>query len=91
MIDMRIDQYHITSDQRNVIVSVKGPKAKVEATMGYYNSLPLAFQEIARDMLQNGEGAITSVDAYADKAQTIETTLAAAAREYGQKIQEATR
>lgn len=103
MIDMRIEQYHITSDQRNFIVAIakmdgdepacevtdKGKKVYLERNLGYYRNLALAFQAIARDMLQNGAGPIMTVDDYAERAETIETTLAAAAREYGQKVQEA--
>lgn len=103
MIDMRIEQYHITSDQRNFIVAIakmdgdepayevsyKGKKVYIERNLGYYRNLAQAFQAIARDMLQNGKGPIMTVDDYAERAETIETTLAAAAREYGQKLREA--
>lgn len=103
MIDMRIEQYHITSDQRNFIVAIakmdgdepayevsyKGKKVYIERNLGYYRNLAQAFQAIARDMLQNGAGPIMTVDDYAERAETIETTLAAAAREHGQKLREA--
>lgn len=103
MIDMRIGEYHITSEPRNYIVSLaklsddgtpktamtKAGEVLSERALGYYNSLPQALQAIARDMLQNGKDVITTIDAYADKAETIEATLAAAVQEYGQKIQEA--
>lgn len=70
-------------------VTDKGKKVCIERNLGYYRNLASAFQAIARDMLQNGKGPIMTVDDCAERAETIETTLAAAAREYGQKLREA--
>lgn len=90
MIDMHIENYHITTDARNYVVTYTHEKdgKTIEGAARFYNSLPLAFQAIAKDMLKKGEGAITTIDAYVERARKIDTMLAAAALDYGQKIRE---
>ena len=78
MIDMRIGEYHITSEPRNYIVAfaklnengtpattdTKTGKSFVERVLGYYNSLPQALQAIAKDMMKRGDERVTSVEQY---------------------------
>lgn len=71
MIDMHIENYHITTDARNYVVTYSHEKdgKTIEGAARFYNSLPLAFQAIAKDMLKKGEGAITTIDAYVEKCK----------------------
>lgn len=101
MIDMRIGEYHITSEPRNYIVSLaklsddgtletittKTGKALNERMQGYYNSMPLALQAVAKDMMKRGDDRVTSVEQYVQKARMADGALAHCARKYGLELE----
>lgn len=102
MIDMRIGEYHITSEPRNVIVSIaklnddgtpvmrQTKKGTVfnETAMGYYRSLTSAFISIADRMTRSGDDKVTTIQEYESQARSIEMTLGIAAHKYGQQVQD---
>lgn len=101
MIDMRIGEYHITSEPRKYIVSLAKlnddgtPKTAMtktgevfsERALGYYNSLPLALQAIAKDMMKRGDERVTSVEQYVQKARLADGVLAHCAWKYGLELE----
>ncbi|WP_125583718.1 hypothetical protein [Levilactobacillus cerevisiae] len=101
MIDMRIGKYHITSEPRNYIVSLAKlnddgtPKTAMtktgevfsERALGYYNSLPLALQAIAKDMMKRGDERVTSVEQYVQKAKSVDVELNHAVYEHGLELE----
>lgn len=101
MIDMRIGEYHITSEPRNVIVSIaklnadgtpktvmtKAGEVLSERALGYYNSLPQALQAIAKDMMKRGDERITTVEQYVQKARMADGALAHCAWKYGLELE----
>ena len=101
MIDMRIGEYHITSEPRNVIVSIaklngdgtpqtvttKSGEVFSERALGYYNTLPLALQAIAKDMMRRGDERVTSVGQYVQKARLADGVLAHCAWKYGLELE----
>lgn len=102
MIDMRIGEYHITSEPRNVIVSIaklngdgtpnvrktKNGVVLNETVMGYYPSLTSAFISIADRMTRVGDDMVTTISEYEAQARGIEMMLGIAAHKYGQQIQD---
>lgn len=96
MIDMRIGEYHITSEPRNYIVSLdklsddgtpktvmtKAREAISERALGYYNSLPQALQAVAKDMMKRGDGRVTNFDQYERETSKIDKELKDAIAEY---------
>ncbi|TYA97282.1 hypothetical protein FXE12_11005 [Lactobacillus sp. SL9-6] len=101
MIDMRIGEYHITSEPRNYIVSLaklnddgtpkiittKTGNTFTERILGYYNSLPQALQAIAKDMMIRGGDRVTSVEQYVQKAKSVDVALNHAVYEYGLELE----
>ena len=101
MIDMRIGEYHITSELRNYIVSLaklsddETPKTVMtkagevfsERALGYYNSLPQALQAVAKDMMKRGDERVTSVEQYVQKARLADGVLAHCAWKYGLELE----
>jgi len=101
MIDMRIGEYHITSEPRNYIVSLaklsddgtpktvmtKAGEIFSERALGYYNSLPQALQAIAKDMMIRGDDRVTSVEQYVQKARLADGVLAHCAWKYGLELE----
>ena len=101
MIDMRIGEYHITSEPRNVIVSIaklnadgtpktvmtKAGEVFSERALGYYNSLPQALQTVAKDMMKRGDERVTSVEQYVKKARLADGVLAHCAWKYGLELE----
>ncbi|QCZ48080.1 hypothetical protein UCCLB95_0825 [Levilactobacillus brevis] len=101
MIDMRIDQYHITSEPRNYIVSLaklsddgtpktvmtKAGEVFSERALGYYNSLPQVLQTIAKDMMKRGDERVTSVEQYVQKAKSVDVALNHAVYEHGLELE----
>ncbi|MGJ3946775.1 hypothetical protein [Levilactobacillus brevis] len=101
MIDMRIGEYHITSEPRNVIVSIaklnadgtpkiittKTGNTFTERILGYYNSMPQALQAVAKDMMKRGDERVTSVEQYVQKARLADGVLAHCARKYGLELE----
>lgn len=101
MIDMRIGKYHITSEPRNYIVAIAKlsddgtPKTVMtkaggvlsERALGYYNSLPLALQAIAKDMMKRGDERVTSVEQYVQKVRLADGVLAHCAWKYGLELE----
>ena len=101
MIDMRIGEYHITSEPRNVIVSIaklnadgtpktimtKTGEMPSERALGYYNSLPQALQAIAKDMMIRGDDRVTSVEPYVQKAKSVDVALNHAVYEHGLELE----
>ncbi|MCT2887227.1 hypothetical protein EFM42_07340 [Levilactobacillus brevis] len=102
MIDMRVKQYHITSESRNVIVSIaklngdgtpnvrktKNGVVLNETVMGYYPSLTGAFIGIADRMTRVGDDKVTTISEYESQARSIEMTLGITAYKYGQQVQD---
>lgn len=100
MIDMRIGEYHITSDPRNYIVSLANlsydgtPKTVMtksgeilsERVLGFYNSLSQAFKAIAKDMMIRGGDRVTGVEQYAREASKIDKELKDAIAEYSKNL-----
>lgn len=101
MIDMRIGEYHITSEPRNYIVAfaklfddgtpktitTKTGKAFNERILGYYNSMPLALQGVAKDMMKRGDERITSVEQYVQKAKSVDVALNHSVYEHGLELE----
>ena len=101
MIDMRIGEYHITSEPRNHIVAFAKlfddgtPKTITtntgkdfnERILGYYNSMPLDLQAVAKDMIKRGDERVTSVDQYVQKARLADGVLAHCAWKYGLELE----
>lgn len=101
MIDMRIGEYHITSEPRNYIVAfaklnengtpvttdTKTGTSFVERVLGYYNSLPLALQAVAKDMMKRGDERVTTVDQYARETDRIDAKLQRMVTEYGKTLE----
>ena len=101
MIDMRIGEYHITSEPRNYIVAfaklnengtpvttdTKTGTSFVERVLGYYNSLPLALQAIAKDMMKSGDERVTTVEQYVHATREIDAKLRMMVAEYGAEIE----
>lgn len=101
MINMRIKQYHITSEPRNYIVAfaklfddgtpktitTKTGKAFNERILGYYNSMPLALQAVAKDMMKRGDESATTVEQYVQKARLADGVLAHCAWKYGLELE----
>lgn len=100
MIDMRIGKYHITNDQRNYIVSLaninddgspkmvstKNGEVLSERDLGYYNSITLALQAVAKYMMKRGNKNVTSVEQYARETSKIDKELKDAIDEYSKNI-----
>ncbi|KID42859.1 hypothetical protein LbDm2_2257 [Levilactobacillus brevis] len=101
MIDMRIGEYHITSEPRNYIVSLaklsddgtpktvmtKAGEVLSERALGYYNTLPLALQAVAKDMMKRGDESVTTVEQYVQKARLADGVLAHCAWKYGLELE----
>lgn len=101
MIDMQIGEYHITSEPRNYIVSLaklnddgtpkiittKTGNTFTERILGYYNSMPLALQAVAKDMMKRGDERVTSVEQYVQKARLADGVLAHCAWKYGLELE----
>lgn len=101
MIDMRVKQYHITSEPRNYVVSLaklsddgtpktimtKTGEMPSERALGYYNSLPQALQVIAKDMMIRGDERVASVEQYVQKAKSVDTALNHAVYEHGLELE----
>lgn len=101
MIDMRIGEYHITSEPRNYIVSLaklsddgmpktimtKSGEVLSERALGYYNTLPLALQAVAKDMMVRGNERVTSVEQYVQKAKSVDVALNHAVYKYGRELE----
>ena len=101
MIDMRIGEYHITSDQRNYIVSLakinddgtpetintKSGKVFAERVLGYYNSMQLALKAVAKDdMMRHGNIDVANVEQYARETSKIDNKLKDAIDDYCKKL-----
>lgn len=102
MIDMRIGEYHITSDPRNYIVSLanlsddgtpktistKNGEVLSEIVLGYYNSMPQALQAVAKDdMLRHSNIHVASVEQYARETGKIDKELKDTIVEYSKKLE----
>lgn len=101
MIDMRIGEYHITSEPRNYIVSLaklsddgtpktvmtKAGEVLSERALGYYNSLPQALQAIAKDMMKRGDERVTTVEQYVQKAKSVDVALNHVVYEHGRELE----
>lgn len=101
MIDMRIGNYHITNDQRNYIVSLakinddgspktvstKNGEVLSERDLGYYNSITLALQAVAKYMMKRGNKHVASVEQYAREASKIDKELKDAIAEYSKNLE----
>lgn len=101
MIDMRIGEYHITSEPRNYIVSLaklnddgtpkiittKTGNTFTERILGYYNSMPLALQAVAKDMMKRGDERVTSVEQYVQKAKSVDVALNHVVYEHGRELE----
>lgn len=101
MIDMRIGEYHITNEPRNYIVAfaklfddgtpktitTKTGKTFNERILGYYNSMPLALQAVAKDMIKRGDERVTSVEQYVHETRKIDAKLRMMVAEYGAEIE----
>ncbi|MFC6208351.1 hypothetical protein [Levilactobacillus tongjiangensis] len=58
-----------------------------ERALGYYNSLPQALQAVAKDMMKRGDGRVTNVDQYVQKAKSVDVALNHAVYEHGLELE----
>lgn len=101
MIDMRIGEYHITSEPRNYIVSLakinddgtpatintKSGKVFAERVLGYYNSMQLALKAVVKDdMMRHSNIHVASVEQYARDTSKIDKKLKDAIDDYSKKL-----
>ncbi|WP_242327762.1 hypothetical protein [Enterococcus avium] len=86
MLDMKVLDYRITSDQRQVILSRairndkgelyerKNPKGELEearTVLGYYSNLSKALVGIQRDYVLHGSKPINDIRTYKEELETI--------------------
>lgn len=86
MLDMKIFDYRITSDSRQVILSkakrdekgnlygVKSPKGEYEearTVLGYYSNLSKALVGLQRDYVLNGTEPIKDIKEYKEALETV--------------------
>lgn len=86
MLDMKIFDYRITSDSRQVILSkarrneegelyeLKNPKGELEearTVLGYYSNLSKALIGLQRDYVLHGDKPINDIKTYKEELETI--------------------
>ena len=86
MLDMKVLDYRITSDSRQVILSkarrneegelyeLKNPKGELEearTVLGYYSNLSKALIGLQRDYVLHGDKPINDIKTYKEELETI--------------------